>query len=226
MRAKVFFIPLTALVLAALACGGGSGGGNILPSPTPKPAGPQALFKDDFSDSGSGWSTGDSENSSADYENGEFVIKVKTDKLSAWSNPDQNSLSNIHIEVTARSVGKAQDAAFGIICNYQDNQNFYRLGIGSDGYYAIEKKVDGESTIFTNDENKWVSSDEIAQNADAYKLGADCGRGKLTLYVDGKQIASVSDSTYTKGDVGLFGLTFDNAGAEIRFDNFLATALK
>ena len=55
--------------------------------------------------------------------------------------------------------------------------------------------------------------------------GADCGGGVLTLYVDGNQIDSVTDTTYTKGDVGLFVCSGSNANAEVRFDDFVATKL-
>ncbi len=34
--------------------------------------------------------------------------------------------------------------------------------------------------------------------------GADCSNGKLILYVDGRQVASVYDSTYTSDGVAVF----------------------
>ena len=57
-------------------------------------------------------------------------------------------------------------------------------------------------------------------------IGADCGKGKLTLYVDGKQIASVSDSAYTTGNVALFTWSGEDVeAANVSFDNFLMTEL-
>jgi hypothetical protein len=48
----------------------------------------------------------------------------------------------------------------------------------------------------------------------------------VALYVDGKEIASASDSTHTRGDIGLFVLTFTSPTAEVRFDNLQVTEVK
>jgi len=54
----------------------------------------------------------------------------------------------------------------------------------------------------------------------------DCGGGVLTLYVNGQQIDSVSDSTYVSGTVGLFASTDDvSGGASVIFDDFVVTKL-
>jgi hypothetical protein len=67
----------------------------------------------------------------------------------------------------------------------------------------------------------------IAQNKDTYRVGADCGNGILTLYVDGQVIDSVPDSTYTSGFVGLFTWSGDNVStADITFDDFLVTTFE
>jgi hypothetical protein len=58
-------------------------------------------------------------------------------------------------------------------------------------------------------------------------VGGDCGNGKLTLYVDGKQIASVSDNTYGNGRVGLFIWSGEKvSSADVTFDDFLITSLE
>ncbi|MBL0346156.1 hypothetical protein [Candidatus Villigracilis affinis] len=56
--------------------------------------------------------------------------------------------------------------------------------------------------------------------------GVDCGNGKLTLYVDGQQIASVDDTTYPSGGFALFALSGEQAnGADVAFDDFIITQL-
>jgi hypothetical protein len=49
----------------------------------------------------------------------------------------------------------------------------------------------------------------------------DCVGEALTLYVNGIQIASVADSDFAKGDVGLMAGTYDITGTDIHFDNFI-----
>ena len=42
----------------------------------------------------------------------------------------------------------------------------------------------------------------------------------------GKTVASVDDTTFTTGQVGLFAQSFDQANAEIHFDDFVVTKLQ
>ena len=70
------------------------------------------------------------------------------------------------------------------------------------------------------------TSDVISASANSMRLGLDCGGGVLTLYVNGQQIDSVSDSTYVSGTVGLFASTDDvSGGASVIFDDFVVTKL-
>jgi len=85
-------------------------------------------------------------------------------------------------------------------------------------------RLNGDAEVFLTNNNRWARSDDIPRKAAAYRLGADCGNGVLTLYVDGKQIASVKDATFAKGDVGLFVSTQKTKDVEVRFDDFVVTA--
>ncbi len=226
MVLKRVFVPLTLLVAAALACGGGGGGGGGGTGPTATPKA-RVLFKDSFGDSGSGWSTGGDQTGKVDYTSGELVFEILEGNWFIWSNPGEDSLTNAHIAVTARNVGTADDPTFGLICNYENDKAMYYMGIGPDGYYAIVK-VDGDNDVFlTSDNNKWVKSDEIDINADQYDLEGVCAKdGTLSLTVNGKEIASVQDTTYTKGDIGLFTLSFDKTPVEVHFDDLVVTDAK
>jgi hypothetical protein len=67
----------------------------------------------------------------------------------------------------------------------------------------------------------------IPTEASSYRVGADCGSGRLTLYVDGRQVASVTDNSYGTGRVGLFTWSGDKApSANVTFDDFLLASLK
>jgi hypothetical protein len=95
------------------------------------------------------------------------------------------------------------------------------------GEYAIARAAEGQSDVFLTNNDQWASSDQIAQNADSYRVGADCNsNGTLTLYVDGQQIASVSDSTYTSGGVALMVWSGEEATTtDVSFDDFLMSQL-
>jgi hypothetical protein len=210
---KIFLV-VTAITLLALACA--------------SPFGDGTLLKEDFSKPDSGWSTFSTENASAQYVNGEYAIKVFRSLWFSWGNAGKRDLSNVHVEVTAKNFGKTDDAVFGILCAYQDKDHYYYLGIDWAGSYTIAR-LNGnanDAEIFLTNNNRWARSDDIPHKAASYRLGADCGNGALTLYVDGKQIASAKDSTFAKGDVGVFVSTQKSKNVEVRFDEFVVTVMR
>ena len=221
MKNRPVFGALVVLVLAALACNAlpGSGGGSN--------DGSGALFQDDFANQSNGWDVYQNDNAQAWYEGGEYILRVFPTSWFAWANPEGASpkLENVRIEVSAHSAGEATEPGFGIMCHYQDKNNTYYMGVSVDGYYVIAKTVDGTDTVLSHTDS-WVQSDAIPVNASLYNIRAECGNGTLALYMGDTQLASVSDSTFISGNVGLFAQTFDQGNAEIRFDNLVATSLK
>lgn len=214
MNKKAVIVSLAALALAALAC--------AVPS---LPVGDGSLFRDDFSSDSSGWGTGTDSESSVEYSGGQLVVQMYLDNYFVWSTPGEQDLENIHVEVTATNTTGESATAFGVICNHQVTDTFYYFAITSSGDYAIAKTAVAQDDLFLTNNDQWAVSDQIAKNAASYRIGADCGNGVLTLYVDGKQIDSVSDSSYTKGDVGLFAWTGTETNAEVRFDDLAVTSL-
>lgn len=208
MRSKLL-MALAALVVAALACA--------------LPGSDGSLFKDDFSRESGDWGTGDDGTGSVTYEDDNLVFRIHEEDQFYWTTAEED-LENIHIEVTVRNVGEAADAGFGVLCNHVDDENFYYLGIGSDQLYVIAKIEEDEFQVLGG-EDQWSFSDDLALNADSYQIGADCSTDKLTLYVDGIEIASVEDGTFTRGNIGLFAVTAQDPDTEIRFDDMVVTKL-
>jgi hypothetical protein len=108
-----------------------------------------------------------------------------------------------------------------------DPDSFYFFGVTPAGQYAIVKAAAAQpSDIFLTNGNQWGYSDLITPNATSYRVGADCGDGTLTLYMDGQQVDSVTDSDYSSGGVGLFTWSGEEASsADVMFDNLIVTRL-
>jgi hypothetical protein len=70
-------------------------------------------------------------------------------------------------------------------------------------------------------EDKMATSDEINLGLDTNHIRADCVGSELSLYVNGKLLTSVTDTDFANGDVGLIAGTYDTAGTDIHFDNFV-----
>ena len=186
------------------------------------------LFKDDFSVSRDGWGTLTDSDSSIEYDNDTLHMRIFTKNFVAWSTPNDQNYNSVHMEATAFNNDTDPTTAFGFICAQQTKDwSFYYLAITPAGEYAIIKATDGQSDVFLTNNGKWASSDLIPSKASSYRVGGDCGNGKLTLYVDGKQIASVSDNTYGSGRVGLFIWSGENvSSADVTFDDYLLTSLE
>ena len=214
------------LALAALACNAVSGGGGVDPTGATSTPSPAVILSDDFSSAH--WGTGTDADSSVEYANSALQVIVYTKNYFVWSTPNDQDYQNVHLEVTAIKNGTDSTTSFGLMCNQQvgaDN-SFYYFAIAPNGQYVIAKSTAGESDVILTNNAQWASSDLIATNAASYRIGADCGNGTLTLYVDGQQIDSVSDASYASGGIALFTSTSNEVvSSNISFDDFLMTEL-
>lgn len=197
------------------------------PTPPPPPSTDSAsvILKDDFT-SGD-WGTGTDKDSSVEYDNGTLRAIVYKLNYFTWSTPDQTSYENVRMEATVLNNGTDPTTAFGFICDKDPNKHdFYYLAATATGEYAIAKAVDGQNDLFLTNNDKWGRSDLIAHEASSWRIAAECGNGRLALYVDGKEIASVTDSSYTKGQVALFAWSGEKATTtDIAFDDFVMSSL-
>jgi hypothetical protein len=225
-RNNKIILAIVCLALVALACNAVTGGGGgDTPGSTSSPS-PTVLLSDDFSSPQ--WGTLTDADSAVEYANGVLQMIVYKKNYFVWSTPNDQDYQNVHMEVTAINNGTDSTTAFGLMCNQQAgaDSSFYYLAMTPAGEYAIAKATQGESDVFLTNNDQWAASDLIAKDAASYHIGADCGHGTLTLYVDGQQIASVSDASYASGGVALFTWSGEEAtNTNVSFDDFLMTEL-
>ena len=218
-------LAIAGLGLAALACQAvtGGGGGDTPVAPTESSG---VLLSDDISSQR--WGVGTDADSSVEYANGALQMIVYSTNYFVWSTPDDQDYQNVHLEVTVINNGTDSTTAFGLMCNQQpsSDSSFYYFAMTPAGEYAIAKAQPRQQDLFLTNDDEWATSDAITRNASSYRVGADCGNGTLTLYVDGEQTASVSDSSYTSGGVAVFTWSGEEAtNTNVSFDDFLMTQL-
>jgi hypothetical protein len=207
------FLAIACLALVALSCQAASNLG-----------GSGAILEDDFSSAS--WGTGTDATSSIEYANDALQMKVFTANYFVWSTPNDEDYENIHMEVTAINNNTDPTTAFGIMCHQQITDSGYYVAITAAGQYAIAKSSVADKDVFLTNENTWEYSDFITPNATSYRIGADCGNGTLTLYVDGQKVDSVTDTDYTSGGVALFVWSGEDVpSADVTFDDFIMTKL-
>src|SRR5688572_3934090 len=144
-----------------------------------------------------------------------------------WSTPNDLEYQNVHMEVKVLNNDTDSATTFGVMCNQQEvTDNFYYVAMTPAGEYAIAKAAEGQQDLILTNNDQWASSDLIPQDAASYSVGADCGNGTVTLYVNGEEIASVSDTSYISGGVALFTWGREEVNsADVSFDDFLMTEL-
>ena len=245
------FMAIASLALAALACQAVTGSPSApeaptesvientivpadtdvpLPTETEEPApSSDVLYEDDFSAGGrTSWGTGTDAESSVEYANDGLNMQLYKENYIVWSSPNDQQYESVHMEVTVLNNGTDSSTAFGFMCNqqYPITDSRYYLAITPGGEYAIGKAALAIDDVILSNNGEWGKSDLIAKDAASYRIGADCGNGKLALYVDGQQIASASDTTYTNGGITLFIWSGDKVDSvNVTFDDFVMTQL-
>ncbi len=178
----------------------------------------QALYHDDFSDPASGWLQTTSTNGSLGYADGAYRMLVQSTGYDLWALSGQ-AYGDVQIEVDATRLSGPVYNRFGLICRFQDNDNFYIFYISSDGYYAIGKIKNGAA--FLLGQEMMAYSTAIVQGNGPNHLRFDCIGNTLNGYVNGQAIAITTDADFSGGDAGLITGAFDESGVEVSFDNFV-----
>lgn len=173
------------------------------------------LYEDGFSNPGSGWDDGGGDIGSTHYVNGGYQIEVVKDQSYVWGNPYQ-SFGDVAVGVNAQVFQSTGEGDFGILCHYQDMDNFYALEVSEDGFFAIWKRSKGE----TQNMIEWQASSDIPQDGSVVTLEALCSGSELALVVNGVVVARVSDNSFSGGDVGLVAGTWEKGDLVVGFDNF------
>jgi hypothetical protein len=178
----------------------------------------QALYHDDFSNPESGWPQVSNSTSFMGYDHGSYRMLVLSplDDLQAVAG---QSFGDIRIEVVATRQSGPVYNRFGLICRFQDMNDFYFFAVSSDGYYAIGKIKEGVTTLLGQEMMAYNVS--IQQDGEPNVLRFDCINNTLKGYVNTQLLAITKDADFSRGDAGLMSGSFDEAGVDVRFDNFV-----
>ena len=188
---------------------------------------PGVLFQDEFTDAQAcGWVQYNQSGASAAIE--DELLRLTTSQPGPiwWTNPGRN-FDDVIITVQARQASGPDNNAYGVICRYQSQENFYVFLISGDGYYAIGKYQSGSEQIIylTGDgQYHYIFSDAINQGIATNQLRVSCVGNELNLAVNGIPLVTVTDPTFVTGDVGLGVSAFELGTAVIEFDNIQVIA--
>jgi hypothetical protein len=190
----------------------------ISSNPTALPT--DILYSDDFTNPSGSWDIRHDTDAVTDYQNGEFVIFIGKTNTTLWSKPNHH-LTNVSIEVDAREAAGPDDNLYGVICRYQDANNFYRFVVAGNGYAGITKRAKGVVTVLSG--ALLSHSSAVNWGLATNHLKAVCKGPQLSFYVNEQLVAQAQDEDFTGGDTGLLASSGKHPGVEIHFTKFLIT---
>jgi len=143
------------------------------------------------------------------YKNGKYNIYNKESEWYVW---DTTSIDDFVLEIEAQWIEGDENAGYGVIFRLQDENNYYVFDLAKTGYYKIDKRIDGIYHEIT----PWERSNAINDKGVNYLKIQAVGR-HLTFYVNNIKVKEVFDSTFVKGNFGMF------VGADVHaaFDNLV-----
>jgi hypothetical protein len=150
-----------------------------------------------------------------EYQDGERLVKVKKSSYMSWRDTDR-ALADFYAEVQVRAVNDVE-GEYGIVFREEDDNNFYRFQVSVDGRYKVSKKEAGEWSNLT----EWESSSAINKGRSSNVLAVAAQGDEFEFYVNDTYLTSLEDSSFSEGDVGYFGGTFDETGFQVAFDRFV-----
>lgn len=184
-----------------------------------------ALLRDDFGgEQMCGW---------REYNQGGAVVEIAEGTLNIstsqrgelWWTTAGRDFSDVIVTVQARQLSGPNNNAYGVLCRYQDEKNFYIFLISGDGYYAIGKYETGKAQItYLTENQEYVFSDLINQGVATNLIRVGCVGNELSLAVNGLPLVTVTDNSFAGGDVGLGVSTLEQGTAVVQFDDLLVLA--
>lgn len=189
---------------------------------TTTPATNLVSINDDFSDSNSGWGVSSADWGTFAYEDGEYGISIE--KMN-WFGYHLNSVSgkqeDFTAEVDVRKLSQGTDDAAGIVFRDQMGQgkdSFYVFWVDcNNGTYDIEKYIQG---VWAPSLKDFTSSNYIQRGANTNRLKVMCKGSQIEVYVNDNKLTTVTDTSFSRGFIGLAAETFTSSNAHYHFDNF------
>jgi hypothetical protein len=173
----------------------------VIPTGDPRAGLGTPTFKDTFGTS-SNWASGEDKYTQAVFANNSLTLTglTTTDGWRlAWSN-----LADFYLEETVKTGTCAGTDRYGVILRVPDlaaANAGYMYGFTCDGQYGLRKWDGTHMTTLAG----WKADKAIlAGSNQTNRLGILMVGSRISLYANGIHLADVTDTSYSKGGLGLF----------------------
>ncbi len=187
------------------------------PAPTPTQTLP--LFYDDFGQNRGLWELFNEDGATSQIANGQLSISITEPHTVAFSISALN-ISDFELTIQTSVAGGGLTNSYGLVFRYVDNRNFYRLDLTGDGLWGVSRRLN----------DQWISIVELKASP-AIQTGLNkpnmikiLGRsGSFMFYANGTLLGAINDNNLPVGRIGVFASTFDDATAQVSFDEISVT---
>ena len=124
-------------------------------------------------------------------------------------------LDEFTLEVDAQQVSGDDDNEYGLVCGYQDDDNYYELAISGDGYAGFFAKQRGRWEQIS----PFSSTERINQGSAVNRLRLEVAEGMFSLYVNGQLALQELDQRFGEGLIGFGCGAFTEGVLHCSFDN-------
>jgi LPXTG-site transpeptidase (sortase) family protein len=192
------------------------------PADVPSRAASRVLLDEPFMDNRMGWPD-DSRSTAWVSGPGYRLVPRRPGQFVAVSAPIPVPLEDVVLTATFRKLGGPPGGGYGLIVRHQHTSA--GDGVAQDGrFYVLEVGDRGEIGIWRRDDDHWTEllswtlSPAVHQGSEANTLEVWATGQRLTLFVNGMQVASRTDTALPVGGVGVFA---GGDGNDVQLDRLM-----
>ncbi len=179
---------------------------------------------ENFANNDNGWSESSDDNRSWAYEDQRYALHIKTGDYVAWAYLPVDFTPQV-IGFDAALAPGLEQGAYGVLCYYQDKDNYHYVAIDPvNQEYGIGKFINNEDTMLLDD--WWVPAAHMQTSPDAVnRIKVVCLPDKISLYINDQLETEVAVGPAAAGRAAVYAETWEDMPAEgfkVLFDNLYA----
>jgi hypothetical protein len=155
-----------------------------------------------------------------DWQAGGFPLPMESASGQTAVTLLRRSCNDLTLEVEAAPLidPRSGFTSYGLAYRAQDAAHYYVFAVGSDGYYAV-LRLTGDEEIPLVD---WQQFPHIHRGRRANRLRITCAGPICHFYINDEYVTKVEDTTWLRGDVGLWMRSSGNGVAVVEFASLRA----
>lgn len=174
------------------------------------------VFRDEYVDNRNDWFVGTVSDIETDtIEDGVFKV-IWTGKGTTYEEYSLRDFTNFIAEVDCKAQQGGVNAGCGLVFGEETNVGFYSFRFYEDYYSLAAVPSEAEATTLLEGDPS-----EIVNPGDWNQLRVVRQGDEITIYLNGEVLGSVTDGTYSGGEIGVSTASYvEEGGVEVWFDNF------